>query len=66
MAVHKLQSENPSNPATQESVAKTITQQTIVCNKCKKKGHVAKVCRSANPYSGQQSKEKAVRRPQGR
>ena len=35
-----------------------------ICNKCKKKGHLAKVCRSANPHSGQQSQEKLVRRTQ--
>ena len=35
-----------------------------ICNKCKKKGHLAKVCRSGNPYSGQQSQEQPIRRTQ--
>ena len=35
-----------------------------ICNTCKKKGHLAKVCRSGNPYSGQQSQQQPIRRMQ--
>ena len=77
MAVHKLESEKSSRTIVtllpkkachrcgkNNHSADNCFYKEAICNKCKKKGHLAKVCRSANPHSGQQSQEKSVRRTQ--
>ena len=77
MAVHKLESEKSSRTIVtlppkkachrcgkNNHSADNCFYKEAICNKCKKKGHLAKVCRSAYPHSGQQSQEKPVRRTQ--
>jgi len=75
LSIHKLGSGKPStNPLPRKKACHRCGKNNhttdhcfyteAYCNKCKKKGHLAKVCKAATPYSTPQSQDTGTRRTQ--